>query len=62
MKMTERIVNRFVKSGVVALIFISGLAVYHRAYAQVKCETDRNGAVCCWDVKQFGPFKPFSCN
>ena len=61
MKTTERIVNRFVKGGVVALILISGLAVYHRAYAQVKCESDSRGNMCCWDVKQYGPFKPFTC-
>jgi hypothetical protein len=45
------------------LIIAVGLAaVCFSVYAQVKCETDRNGAVCCWDVKQYGPYKPFTCN
>jgi hypothetical protein len=29
--------------------------------AQVKCESDGRGGMCCWDTKTQGPFKPFGC-
>jgi len=30
-------------------------------FAQVKCESDGRGGMCCWDTKQYGPFKPLVC-
>ena len=36
-------------------------AVCFSVQAQVKCETDKRGNTCCWDVSRFGPFKPISC-
>jgi hypothetical protein len=29
--------------------------------AQVKCESDGRGGMCCWDTRTQGPFKPFGC-
>lgn len=64
-KKVELGVNLFVRGCMVGLIFIAGLAVYQRAFADenkvIVCETDRNGRICCWDTKQFGPYKPISC-
>lgn len=31
------------------------------AAAQVKCESDGRGGMCCWDTRTQGPFKPFGC-
>jgi len=31
------------------------------ASAQVKCQPDGSGGMCCWDVGTQGPFKPISC-
>lgn len=61
MMTTKKYVDTFVKVCIAALFLIAGLAVYHRAYAQTVCETDRNGRICCWDTKQYGPYKPFTC-
>ena len=36
-------------------------AVCFSVQAQVKCETDSRGNMCCWDVQKFGPFRPISC-
>jgi hypothetical protein len=36
-------------------------AVCFSVQAQVKCESDGKGGMCCWDIKQFGPFRPISC-
>lgn len=43
------------------LVAIGVAAVCFSAQAQVKCESDGKGGTCCWDVKQFGPFRPISC-
>lgn len=29
--------------------------------AQVKCESDGRGGMCCWDTRTQGPFRPFGC-
>lgn len=29
--------------------------------AQVKCQPDGRGGMCCWDVGTQGPFKPIGC-
>lgn len=29
--------------------------------AQVKCESDGRGGMCCWDTRSQGPFKPIGC-
>lgn len=29
--------------------------------AQVKCESDGRGGMCCWDTRTQGPFKPIGC-
>lgn len=58
---TKKCVNAFVKTCIAAVFLIAGLAVYQRAYAQVKCESDGRGGTCCWDTRQFGPFRPITC-
>ncbi len=30
-------------------------------FAQVKCESDGRGGMCCWDVGTQGPFRPIGC-
>jgi hypothetical protein len=37
--------------------------VSYSAFAQstVVCETDRNGRMCCWDTKVYGPWRPITC-
>jgi len=30
-------------------------------FAQVKCESDGRGGMCCWDTKVNGPWKPIGC-
>ena len=29
--------------------------------AQVKCQPDGRGGMCCWDTTVEGPFRPVSC-
>jgi hypothetical protein len=29
--------------------------------AQVKCESDGRGGMCCWDTRVSGPFRPIGC-
>ena len=29
--------------------------------AQVKCQPDGRGGMCCWDIGTQGPFKPIGC-
>ena len=29
--------------------------------AQVKCQPDGRGGMCCWDVGTQGPFRPIGC-
>ena len=44
------------------LIAVALLAmVSFSSYAQVKCESDGRGGMCCWDTKTQGPYKPISC-
>jgi hypothetical protein len=31
------------------------------AQSTVICETDRNGRMCCWDTKVYGPWRPITC-
>ena len=43
------------------LIFITFVVFISSAHAQVKCESDGRGGMCCWDMRTQGPFKPIGC-
>lgn len=43
----------------IAVAFIALLST--GAMAQVKCESDGRGGMCCWDTKTQGPWKPIGC-
>ena len=45
------------KKALVALLILAATSVY----AQTKCVPDGRGGVCCWDVREQGPWKPISC-
>jgi hypothetical protein len=42
-----------------ALAFIAMLST--GVMAQVKCQPDGRGGMCCWDISKDGPFKPIGC-
>ena len=44
---------------VIAVVFVALLST--GVMAQVKCQPDGRGGMCCWDVQTQGPFKPISC-
>jgi hypothetical protein len=43
----------------VAVAFIALMST--GVMAQVKCESDGRGGMCCWDTKVNGPWKPIGC-
>ena len=43
----------------IAVAFIAMMAT--GAMAQVKCESDGRGGMCCWDLDKQGPWKPIGC-
>jgi hypothetical protein len=43
----------------IAMLFIALIST--GVMAQVKCESDGRGGMCCWDTRTQGPFRPFGC-
>ena len=43
----------------IAFVFVALLST--GAMAQVKCESDGRGGMCCWDTRVNGPFRPICC-
>jgi hypothetical protein len=43
----------------IAMLFIALIST--GVMAQVKCESDGRGGMCCWDTRVNGPFKPIGC-
>ena len=43
----------------IAVVFITLMST--GVMAQVKCESDGRGGMCCWDVSKQGPWRPIGC-
>ena len=43
------------------LIAVVLLSLSLSAIAQIKCESDGRGGMCCWDISKDGPWKPIGC-
>jgi hypothetical protein len=43
------------------LTVVCAVMLSSNAVAAIKCESDRNGGMCCWDTKVDGPFRPINC-
>jgi len=44
---------------VIAVVFVALLST--GVMAQVKCQPDGRGGMCCWDIGTQGPFRPIGC-
>lgn len=43
----------------IVVLFVAMLST--SVMAQVKCQPDGRGGMCCWDISKDGPFKPIGC-
>jgi hypothetical protein len=43
----------------IAIVLLSMMSL--SVSAQVKCQPDGRGGMCCWDAGTQGPFKPIIC-